>query len=151
MRGHEKIATAQKAEQRFPRDRKHVLAPQPAPDRFELADPFEGRVASIVCTVERADAGAEHHVGDDAVRREGMKHADLDGAKAAAAREHKSCLRLTLVRHHAILARMATLHNRLDMRTAFAAIALVIVALPLPASPGAAQPADMILVKGKIL
>ncbi|GCC44987.1 hypothetical protein chiPu_0028913, partial [Chiloscyllium punctatum] len=43
--------------------------------------------------VERADAGADHHVGDHAMRRQCLQHADLDRAKAAAAGKHKGGLR----------------------------------------------------------
>jgi len=43
-----------------------------------------------------------------------MQHADLDGAKAAAARENESCLWLTLARHDAILVKLAALHTRPD-------------------------------------
>ena len=39
--------------------------------------------------VERADAGAEHEVRDDAALEEGAQHADLDGAEHAAAAEHE--------------------------------------------------------------
>src|SRR3989440_4751488 len=86
------------------------------------------------------------------MRRERMKHADLNGAETAAARENKRRLRLTLARHDAILAKMATLHKRPDMRAIFATIVLAIVALSwAEVSPGAAQPADTILLNGKVV
>src|SRR4051794_34226081 len=95
----EKIAPPHEAEQCPPCHRKHILPAQPAPDRLELADAFDGWTASVIGGFDPPDAGAERHIGDDAMRSERMKHADLNGAKAATAGKNKRCLWLTSARH----------------------------------------------------
>ena len=62
---------------------------QPAPDRLELQNATQRGIAGLICAVKRADAGADHHIRRDAVGGERVQHAHLNGAKAAAAREHK--------------------------------------------------------------
>ena len=85
----EEIPAPQEAEHRSHRQRENILAPQAAPDRLQLQDTLERRIAGIIGAVDGADAGADHHVGGNAVRGERMHHADLDGAEAAAAGEDK--------------------------------------------------------------
>src|SRR3954447_12232626 len=108
----EEIPSPQKTEQRAERDRKNILPPQAAPDRLELADAVEARIARVVGGVDRADARPARHIGDDAMFDERMQHANLDGAKAAATGENKRCLWLALLRHGAILAKTAILHKQ---------------------------------------
>ena len=98
----EKIPPAEETEKRPPRDRKHVLPAQAAPDRFEFAHARRRGVSRIIGAVERADARAEDHVGDDPVRGERVEHADLNGAETPAARENEGCLGL-VARHGSII------------------------------------------------
>src|SRR6185503_9143503 len=114
VRRHEKIAPPREAEQRPPCDREDVLTAQRAPDRLELADALKCRGSRVIRAVERTHAGAQHHGGRNPMRDERMQHADLDGAKAAAARENESCLWLVLAWHDAILVKLAALHTRPD-------------------------------------
>src|SRR5207245_1541237 len=92
--GDQEIAAPQKAQHRAPAHRKYVLAPQGAPDVAQFFHALERGVAGIEGPVQGADAGADHHVRGDAVSGKRMQHADLNGAKTAAAREHKGGLRL---------------------------------------------------------
>src|SRR4051794_19071187 len=155
----EEIPSPQKTEQRAERDRKNILPPQAAPDRLELADAVEAGIARVVGGVDRADARPARHIGDEAMFDERMQHANLDGAKAAATGENKRCLWLIRARHHAILAKMATRDKRSDhferrgarLRTISAAIAVPAIALSLAVTPCIAQPAETILVNGKII
>jgi hypothetical protein len=85
----QKIPAQQESQQGPPGDRKHVVPAQSAPDDGEPLDAVERRIARIERTVQCADAGADHHVGANAVRGKRMQHADLNGAKTAAAGEHE--------------------------------------------------------------
>ena len=60
-----------------------------APQLDQLGDDRGVRVAGDHGAVERADAGAEHQVGDDVALEERPQHADLDRAEDAAAAEHE--------------------------------------------------------------
>ena len=76
------------------RHRKHVLPrASRARSSASCSTPFERGIAGIERAVQRADAGADHHVGGNAVRGERLQHADLNGAKTAAAGKHKGGLR----------------------------------------------------------
>src|SRR4029453_19047819 len=85
---------------RPPAHRKDVAPLQSAPHGGKPLHAIERGIAGIERAVQRADAGADHHVGGDAVGGERMQHADLDGAKTAAAGKHKGSLcRTDLVAH----------------------------------------------------
>src|SRR3954451_2655264 len=103
----EEIPSPQKTKQRAERDRKDIPPPQTTPDRLELADAVEAGIARVVGCVDRSDARAAGHIGDDAMFDERMQHANLDGAKAAATGENKRCLWLTILHHDATLADVA--------------------------------------------
>ena len=105
--GNQEIAPPQEAEQRTRAHRKDVLPRQPAPDLGQPLHAVERGIAGIEGAVQRADAGADHHVGGHAVRDQRLQHADLDRAKAAAAREHEGGLfRAGIVGHgHGFLPR----------------------------------------------
>src|ERR1700748_3447099 len=63
---------------------------QSAPDGFELEHPSQAGIAGVVGAVDGADAGADHHIGENSVGGERVHHAYLNGAEAASAREYKS-------------------------------------------------------------
>jgi hypothetical protein len=88
----EEIAAPEESEQRPPRHRENVVPAQRAPDRLQLQHALQRRIARIMGAVQGADAGADHHVGRNSMRGERMHHAHLNGAEAAAAREHESGL-----------------------------------------------------------
>jgi hypothetical protein len=85
----QKIPPPQEAQHRPHRERENILPPQAAPDRLQLQHTLEGRIAGIIGAVDGPDAGADHHVREDPVRGERVHHADLNGAKAAAAGQHE--------------------------------------------------------------
>jgi hypothetical protein len=68
------------------------MALQSAPDVFQLKHALQGGIAGIERPVQRADAGADHHIGENSMLGERVHHADLDGTKTAAAGEYKSRL-----------------------------------------------------------
>jgi hypothetical protein len=90
---HQEIAPPEKAEQRPPGDRKDIVALQAAPDRCQVQDAFQCRIAGVIGPVQRTDAGADHHIGGDAVLGQRLHHADLNRAKTAAAGQHEGCPR----------------------------------------------------------
>src|SRR6185437_5360712 len=83
-----------------PVHRENVAPAQAAPDRRQLFYAGERRIAGVIGAVERADAGADDHVGGDAAGRERMQHARLDSAETAAAGEHKGGFRFDDVSRH---------------------------------------------------
>jgi len=85
----QEIAAPQKSQQGAPADRENVMPGQSAPDGFQLQHPLQGGIPRIISTVQRADAGADHHIRRYAMGGERVHHAHLNGAKAAAAREDK--------------------------------------------------------------
>ena len=67
--GNQEIAPPQKSQQRPPGHRENIVPLQPAPDRLQPLHALERGIAGIEGAVQRADAGADHHVGGDAVAR----------------------------------------------------------------------------------
>ena len=65
--GDQEIAPPEEAEQRPPGDREDVVPLQAAPDLGEPLDAVDRGIAGIERAVQRADAGADHHVGGDTV------------------------------------------------------------------------------------
>src|SRR3954453_8392430 len=74
------------------REREHVLASEPAPDVGEIVEHVTVEsVTGDVGGVEGADGGADEQIGCKAVDGEGLEHADLYGAEAAAAGQDEGC------------------------------------------------------------
>jgi len=90
--GNQEIAAPDEAQQCPPGDRKDVVPRQAAPDGLELQHALQRGIAGIISAVQRADAGADHHIRRDAVGGERVHHAHLDGAKTASAGEDKGRL-----------------------------------------------------------
>ena len=69
----------------------HLAPDSPAPRHSSVSRSITASVglAGDQRAVERADAGAEHQVGDDAALEQRAQHADLDRAEDAAAAEHE--------------------------------------------------------------
>ena len=90
----QEIPPPEESQQRPPGDRENVV-PRSARARCvsSCSTPFERGIAGIIGAVQGADAGADHHIRGNSVRGERMHHAHLNGAKAAAAREHKGRFR----------------------------------------------------------
>src|SRR5579863_2939095 len=91
--GDQEIPPPEKSQQRAPGDRENVVARQPAPDGLQLENAFQRRGTGKIGAVDGADAGADHHVGGNAVGNQRVQHAHLDGTKAATACEDKRSLR----------------------------------------------------------
>ena len=83
------LAASEQAHGRGPTQREHVVAAEAGPDLGELLHAFLGRPGRDPGGVDRADGGPDEHVRLDAGVEQGLKHADLRGAEAAAAREHE--------------------------------------------------------------
>ena len=96
----EKIPSPHETEYRPPRHLEHVLPAQSAPNFFQLLDALDRRHPRVIGAVQRADAGTEHDVRCDAVRRQRVKHADLNGAETAATGKDKSGFWLDLIARH---------------------------------------------------
>ena len=85
----QEIPPPQEAQHRAHCERENILPSQAAPDRLQLQHTLERRIAGIIGAVDGADAGADHHVRGNPVRGKRVHHADLNGAKTAAAGEYK--------------------------------------------------------------
>jgi hypothetical protein len=96
----EKIPSSHETEYRPLRHLEHVVPAQSAPNFFQLLDVLDRRHPRVIGAVQRADAGTEHDIGCDAVRRERMKHADLNGAETATASKGKSGFWLGSIARH---------------------------------------------------
>jgi len=78
---------------RSPRDWKHILAAQRTPDASEPLDALRRRHPGEIGRIHGTNAGADDHICRNAVREERPKHAHLNGAEAAPAREYKGGFR----------------------------------------------------------
>src|SRR6185437_290336 len=94
------VAAQQKAEKCPPADGKDVASAQPAPDRRELLDALTRGITGVIRTIERANTGPDDKISGDIARCERMQHANLDGAKAAAAGKDEGRLRPNTFNSH---------------------------------------------------